>query len=133
MEQAREGHEIWVFMTLVVGFSVSFLIALVPHFDGAFRLEALMLAAWMVPYVILSVIVWFLRGPVRLRTIFALVGIHLLTAFIERSLLGDPNGILLYLVPLLTAVALLIIVPQLQGRMGDGPLGPVFNRFAQKG
>jgi hypothetical protein len=132
MEQAREGHEIWVFMTLVVGFSLSFLVALVPHFDGAFRLEALMLAAWMVPYVILSVIVWFLRRPARLRTILALVGIHLLTAFIERGLLGDPNGILLYLVPLLTAVAFLLILPQLQGRMGDGPLGLVFNRFARK-
>ncbi|MCG6897708.1 MAG: hypothetical protein LJE61_09430 [Thiocapsa sp.] len=132
MEKAHEGHEIWVFMTLVVGFALSFLIAVVPHFDGAYRLEALMLAAWMIPYTVLSVIVWFLRGPVRLRALSAVVGIQLLTALLQRGLLGGPDGMLMYLVPLLTAVALVVLAPQILGRPTDGLLGPLLKRVVKR-
>jgi hypothetical protein len=132
MERERDGQEIWVFSTLVAGFALSFLIAVVPHLDGAYRLKPMMLAAWMVPYIILSVIVWFLRGPVRLRTILAVVGIQLLTVLIQRVLLGDPVGLSLFLMPLLTAVGLLLLVPQLCGRMEDGPLGPICGRFLKR-
>jgi hypothetical protein len=132
MERARDGQEIWVFSTLVAGFALSFLIAVVPHLDGAFRLKPLMLAAWMVPYVILSVIVWFLRGPARLRTILGVVWIQLLTVLIQRVILGDPDGLSLFLMPLLTAVGLLLLVPQLCGRMEEGPLGPICGRLLKR-
>lgn len=132
MEETREGHEIWVFMTLVIGFALSFLVAVVPHFNGAYRLEPLLLAAWMIPYTVLSVIVWFLRDPMRLRAVAVVAGIHLLTALIQRGLLGGPDGVLLYLVPLVTAVVLVLAVPQLQGRPSEGVLAPLLSRIAKK-
>lgn len=132
MEETQEGHEIWVFMTLVIGFGLSFLVAVVPHFNGAYRLEPLLLAAWMIPYTVLSVIVWFLRDPMRLRAVAAVAGIHLLTVLIQRGLLGGSDGLLLYLVPLVTAVVLVLAVPQLQGRPSEGVLGPLLSRIAKK-
>lgn len=132
MERARDGQEIWVFSTLVAGFGLSFLIAVVPHLDGAFRLKPLMLAAWMVPYIILSVIVWFLRGPARLRTILGVVWIQMLTVLIQRVILGDPDGLSLFLMPLVTAVGLLFLVPQLCGPMKEGPSGPSCARFPKR-
>lgn len=132
MDRASESQEIWVFSTLVVGFALSFLIAVVPHLDGAYRLEPLMLAAWMIPYLILSVIVWFLRGPARLRTILGVVWIQLLTVLIQRAILGDPDGLSLFLIPLATALGLLLLVPQLCGRMEEGPLGPICGRLLKR-
>jgi hypothetical protein len=132
VEDVRESPEIWVFMTLVIGFAVSFPVAVVPHFNGAFRLVPLVLAAWMVPYLILSVIVYFMRGPLRLRLVLAVVGAQLVTAWIQRGLLGGSDSGLLYAVALLTAVLLVLLVPQLQGRVEEGPLGPIFKRFANR-
>lgn len=119
-------------MTLVIGFALSFLVAVVPHFNGAYRLEALLLADWMIPYVILSVIVWFLRGAARLRVILVLVGIHLVTALIQRTLLVDPDGMLIHVVPLVSALVLLLAIPQLQGRATAGLLGPLVARFLKR-
>jgi hypothetical protein len=132
MHRARDGQEIWVFSTLVAGFALSFLIAVVPHFNGAYRLEAMMLAAWMIPYIILSVIVWFLRGPTRLRTILAVVWVQLLTVLIQRAILGDPDGLSLFLMPLVTSVGLLLLIPQLCGRIEEGPLGPICVRLLKR-
>jgi hypothetical protein len=133
MDRSSESQEIWVFSTLVAGFALSFLIAVVPHFNGAYRLEPLMLAAWMIPYIILSVIVWFLRGPVRLRTILGVVWVQLLTGLIQRVILGDPVGLSLFVMPLVTAVGLLLLIPQLCGRIEEGPLGPICVRILKAG
>ena len=132
MHRARDGQEIWVFSTLVAGFALSFLIAVVPHFNGAYRLEPMMLAAWLIPYIILSVIVWFLRGPTRLRTILAVVWIQLLTVLIQRAIFGDPDGLSLFLMPLVTSVGLLLLIPQLCGRIEEGPLGPICERLLKR-
>jgi hypothetical protein len=132
MAAEREGHEIWVFMTLVVGFALSFLVAIVPHYNGSYRLEVLAFAAWLVPYGVLAVIVWFLRGAVRLRVLLAVVAVQLLTDWIQRGLLGDPGGGLSQSVGLLTAVFLVLAIPQLQGRIEDGPLGPLAKRVLRR-
>jgi hypothetical protein len=133
MAAEREGHEIWVFMTLVVGFSLSFLVAIVPHYNGSYRLEALALGAWLVPYAILAVIIWFLRGPVRLRVLLSVALIQVLTDWVQRAFLGDPGGALSQIVALVTAVGLLLLIPQLQGRIDEGPLGPLARRLLRRG
>jgi hypothetical protein len=132
MGDTHESHEIWVFMTLVVGFALSFLVSVVPHFNGAFRLEPLVLGTWMLPYLILSVIIYFVRGPSRLRLVLAVVGAQLVTAWIQRGLLGDSDSALLYIVALLTAVLLVLFAPQLQGRIEGGPMGPIVKRLARR-
>lgn len=133
MASEREGQEIWVFMTLVVGFAFSFLIAIVPHYNGAFRLEVLAFAAWLVPYAILAVILWFLRGPIRLRVLLVVAAVQLLTDWIQRGLLGDPGGALSQTMGLVTAIILVLAIPQLQGRLEDGPLGPLMKRVLRRG
>ncbi len=131
MEEMHESHEIWVFTSLVVGFALSFLVAVVPHFNGAFRLEPLVLAAWMLPYLVLSVIAYFMRGPARLRLVLAVVGVHLVTAWIQRGVLGGGDSGLLYSVAFLTTGLLLLFSPQLLGRMEAGPMGSVLKRFTK--
>lgn len=132
MEDMREGNDVWVFLTLILGFALSFLISVVPHFNGAFRLEPMVLAAWMLPYLILSVIVYFLRGPMRWRTVLAVAGVQLITAWIQRGLLGSDADTLLYVVALLTAAALVLLAPQLRGHLDGGLLGPFVMRLARK-
>ncbi|NCA70999.1 MAG: hypothetical protein EOM91_13005 [Sphingobacteriia bacterium] len=132
MEESYEGHEIWVFLTLVVGFALSFLVAVVPHFESAHRLDPLLLATWMIPYLILSIIVWFMPVPARPPMILALAGLQLLSALIQRTLLDDPTGLLVYLVPLLTAPALLLLAPRLIGR-GGGSMATLIERLFKRG
>lgn len=132
MGDVREGNDVWVFLTLIVGFALSFLISVVPHFSGAFRLEPMVLAAWMLPYLILSVIVYFLTGPMRWRAVLAVAGAQLITAWIQRGLLGSDADTLLYVVALLTAAALVLLAPQLRGQLDGGLLGPLVMRFVKK-
>jgi hypothetical protein len=79
------------------------------------------------------VIIWFLRGPVRLRVLLSVALIQVLTDWVQRAFLGDPGGALSQIVALVTAVGLLLLIPQLQGRIDEGPLGPLARRLLRRG
>lgn len=132
MEESHEGQEVWVFMTLVVGFGLSFLVSVAPHYSGSYQLDPLLLALWIIPYLVMSIVVWFMPVSRRLWSILGLVGIQLLTTLVQRVMLSDPSEMLLHLLPLLLAVLIVLGVPQLHGRLDEGPLGGLIKRLPRK-
>lgn len=95
------------------GVALSFAAAVHPHFDSAFRLDPLMLAAGLLPYAIYGVLAYFLRGRARLAPGAAVLGLHLIAVAQQRWLTdGYAEGSLLYWVPIVLAAALLALIPQ---------------------
>ncbi|MCU0834603.1 MAG: hypothetical protein MUC77_09220 [Chromatiaceae bacterium] len=98
---------------IIGGVALSFAAAVVPHFDSAFRLDPLMLAVGVLPYMIYGVLAYFLRGRARLAPGAAVLGLHLLAVLQQRWLTdGYAEGSLLYWVPVVLAAALLALIPQ---------------------
>lgn len=98
---------------IIGGVALSFAAAVVPHFDSAFRLDPLMLALGLLPYMIYGVLAYFLRGRARLAPGAAVLGLHLLAVLQQRWLTdGYAEGGLLYWVPVVLAAALLALIPQ---------------------
>lgn len=98
---------------IIGGVALSFAAAVVPHFDSAFRLDPLMLAVGVMPYMIYGVLAYFLRGRARLAPGAAVLGLHLLAVLQQRWLTdGYAEGSLLYWVPVVLAAALLALIPQ---------------------
>lgn len=98
---------------IIGGVALSFAAAVVPHFNSAFRLDPLMLAVGVLPYIIYGVLAYFLRGRARLAPGAAVLGLHLLAVLQQRWLTdGYAEGSLLYWVPVVLAAALLALIPQ---------------------
>lgn len=99
--------------TVLSGVALSFAAAVLPHFDSAFRLDPLMLAAGLLPYAIYGVLAYFLRGRARIASGGAVLGLHLLAVAQQRWLTdGYAESSLLYWVPIVLAAALLALIPQ---------------------
>lgn len=95
------------------GVALSFAAAVLPHFDAAFRLDPLMLAAGLLPYAIYGVLAYFLRGRARVASGAAVLGLHLIAVAQQRWLTDSyAEGSLLYWVPIVLAAALLALIPR---------------------
>ena len=129
MGERHAQQDIWVFVTLCLGFALSFVVSVVPHYNGSYRLEPLLLAAWLLPYGILAVLVYFMRGPVRWRSVAVVILLQVCATWLQRGVFDPQGGALVYGIALLTAIGLLLMVPQLLGRWDEGPLAPLFRRY----
>jgi hypothetical protein len=98
---------------LAAGTLLSFASAVLPHYDGAYRLEPLILTAGLLLYLIYGVLSQFLTPHLANMSGLAVFTLHLLIAVHQRWLTdGHLSGTLLYWFPLLLALGLLGLIPR---------------------
>jgi hypothetical protein len=94
------------------GAALSFASGVLPHYDGAYRLQPLIFFSGLVLYVVYGVLAHFLRGRVRSVSGIIVFALHLAVAMHQRWLTdGYLTNTLLYWFPLVLAVGLLGLIP----------------------
>jgi hypothetical protein len=103
----------------MIGLLLSFIAALVPHFDAGYTLMISVFAAGMLPYVVYAVAVPLLRGTLTTTVGLLIVVTHTWLVFNQRIIgNADYSDGLIYFLPMLIALAVLplaIIAMKKQG------------------
>ena len=96
------------------GAALSFASAVLPHYDGAYRLQPLIFFSGLVLYLVYGVLAQFVRGRARSVSGIIVFALHLVVAIHQRWLTdGYLTSTLLYWLPLLLAVGLLGLIPNI--------------------
>jgi hypothetical protein len=109
-EQAPTHAKTFGYVVIAIGLALAFVSAVVPHY-GHHQLLSGVLAAGLLPYLAYGVIVVFLNSTVTMASGVVLLLVHAGVVFTERF--GGPvdyNDGVIYVVPLIVALALLPLV-----------------------
>ena len=99
------------YLFIVAGMLLAAVSAFVPHFDAGYHLNAAVLIAGLVPYMVYAVPVVLMRGMLTTVTGIALVIVHAWLVASERFAgAADYSSGLIYIVPVVIAVLLLPLV-----------------------
>ncbi|MEY6433518.1 hypothetical protein ABC977_14015 [Thioalkalicoccus limnaeus] len=105
----RSGRMQWPWFVAVLagGVALSFFGAVVPHYSGAYRLDALLLVTGATPYVMFGFLAYLLHRSFLAGIGMGLLILHALLLVWQRWLTdGYLDGPLLYWVPLCAAAVL---------------------------
>ena len=99
------------YLLILFGLFLSFVSALVPHFDAGYNLAFSVFAAGILPYMVYGIIVPLSRGALTTITGLIIVTVHLWLVITQRIIgNADYSNGLIYVVPILLAAAILPLV-----------------------
>lgn len=108
------------YLFIIIGFTLSLISALVPHFEAGYRLMLSIFVAGMLPYLVYGIAVPLLRSSLTTIVGLLIVAAHAWLVFNHRIIdHADYSDGMIYYGPMLLAVLALPLIVIVLKRMGN--------------